>query len=283
MIINQPGYELEYEGKTYRIGDQVVGTGESEYEGLFGVVTEIRTGDDKETENETLDIYCSFDEPVLPYDIEKLEKRFSRLYDEPKSLDDITLDMVIMAPEMIEVIEADSEDHQTVTVYTVEEDWAVECDHGKSVATFTDQVTAELDFHRKLSEEIQDGSITEWKDDKEFRVESGESYYEGWLCGRYCENHYSISLSKNDITLSAPVFGRIGRAYIDERSGEDFKIHLDHVTRLKCISEKQYEEMLSQTDIPELIRKKLGMNDRFWEAYWDTIADVVNQAVEKAL
>lgn len=84
MIINQPGYELEYEGKTYRIGDQVVGTGESEYEGLFGVVTEIRTGDDKETENETLDIYCSFDEPVLPYDIEKLEKQFSRLYGEPK-------------------------------------------------------------------------------------------------------------------------------------------------------------------------------------------------------
>lgn len=47
----------------------------------------------------------------------------------PKSLDDITLDMVIMAPEMIEVIEDDSEEHQTVTVYTVEEDWAVECDH----------------------------------------------------------------------------------------------------------------------------------------------------------
>lgn len=40
---------------------------------------------------------------------------------------------------------------------------------------------------------------------------------------------------------------------------------------------------MSQTDIPELVRKRLGMNDRFWEAYWDTIADVVNQAVEKAL
>lgn len=43
MIINQPGAEYKHEGAIFRIGTPIVGTSESEYEGLFGSITEIET------------------------------------------------------------------------------------------------------------------------------------------------------------------------------------------------------------------------------------------------
>ena len=90
---------------TFAIGQRIYANGQSDWEWLFGVITEIRTDEDKETENETPDIYCSFDVPVLPADVTGLEERFSSLYREPKKLEDISLDEVIMAPEMIEPLE----------------------------------------------------------------------------------------------------------------------------------------------------------------------------------
>lgn len=101
MIINRIGAEFKYKGVTYVIGASIVGTPKSEYEGLYGNITEICDGKDKETENKTPDIYCSFETPVLPCKVKELEERFSELYQEPKTIDNITLDLVIMAPEMI--------------------------------------------------------------------------------------------------------------------------------------------------------------------------------------
>ena len=47
MIIKEYGAEFEYNGTTYVIGEPIIGTAESEYEGLFGTITEIRDGSDK--------------------------------------------------------------------------------------------------------------------------------------------------------------------------------------------------------------------------------------------
>lgn len=104
MVIKQTGDIYQYEGMTYIIGKRIYTNGQSDWEGLFGVITEIRTNGDKETENETPDIYCSFDVSLLPADVKELEERFSNLYREPKKLEDISLDEVIMAPKMIEAV-----------------------------------------------------------------------------------------------------------------------------------------------------------------------------------
>ena len=104
MIINRPGAEFIYDGASYKVGDRIIATAESEYEGLYGSIFEIRDGEDKETENDTPEIYCSFEEPILPHQIKRLEEIFSDLYREPKKLEDITLDFVIMSPEMVRVI-----------------------------------------------------------------------------------------------------------------------------------------------------------------------------------
>lgn len=49
MIINKHGEVFEYEGTAYRIDDQIVGSEQSAYRGLFGTITEIRDEKDKET------------------------------------------------------------------------------------------------------------------------------------------------------------------------------------------------------------------------------------------
>lgn len=104
MIIKQEGMCYTYNGMTYTIGASVAATEVSAYRGLHGIITEIRDGADRETENDTPDICCCFEPPVCPKEIEELEQRFSELYQTPKRLDEITLDMVIMAPEMVQVV-----------------------------------------------------------------------------------------------------------------------------------------------------------------------------------
>jgi hypothetical protein len=109
MVIRQFDEEFWYKGKCYKIGDRIIGTSESEYEGHFGSIFEIRDGEDKETENDTPDIYCDFEAPDDPEEIKHLEDVFSDLYACPKSLDEICLDIVIMAPEMIRVVQTEAE------------------------------------------------------------------------------------------------------------------------------------------------------------------------------
>lgn len=101
MRLTKNGEIFEYDGKTFTVGGTVVAEDNNEYRGLHGVITEITDGDDKDTENEGPDIYCNFDPPSLPDEIEELERRFSDLYGQEKTLDDICLDDVIMSPDMI--------------------------------------------------------------------------------------------------------------------------------------------------------------------------------------
>lgn len=88
VIIN--GNELE-------VGGAVMNVNEScDYFGLKGVINEIRTGEDKETENPHDEVIVEYEVPEDSESIRELEERFSELYREPKSIDDIILDYVIM-------------------------------------------------------------------------------------------------------------------------------------------------------------------------------------------
>ena len=56
MIYTKTGEGITADGITLSVGERVIAT-ESDYAGLKGYITEIRTGADKETENETDDVY----------------------------------------------------------------------------------------------------------------------------------------------------------------------------------------------------------------------------------
>ena len=105
MILRENGTRFYVEGKVLTIGGRISANGESEYEGLFGTITEIRSGADRETENDVPDIYCDFEIPASEEMLRELEARFSDLYGETKTLDDISLDCVIMSPDMLEPLD----------------------------------------------------------------------------------------------------------------------------------------------------------------------------------
>lgn len=96
MIFNRCGEKIVSDGKEFAVGDRIIAT-DSDYAGLKGCITEIRTGCDKDTENETDDIYCRFDLLESKEEIALLESHFSELFNEKKTINDISVDSIIMA------------------------------------------------------------------------------------------------------------------------------------------------------------------------------------------
>ena len=80
MVIRKKGSVFFIDGKEFTIGGGVFANDESEYMGLYGTVTEIRTDEDRDTENDTPDIYCEFMSPDSVAMAAELETRFSDLY-----------------------------------------------------------------------------------------------------------------------------------------------------------------------------------------------------------
>ena len=62
MIYNKNGEAITVDDISFAVGDRIIATN-CDYAGLKGCITEIRTRADKDTENETDDIYCCFDFP----------------------------------------------------------------------------------------------------------------------------------------------------------------------------------------------------------------------------
>lgn len=96
--------DFEYNGIRHTIGEKIRANEESDYEGLYGTLLEIRTDPDKDTDNEGPDFYCSFDMPNSDDAKKNMIGRFSRLYQKKVSPDDLALDEVIMAPDMLTII-----------------------------------------------------------------------------------------------------------------------------------------------------------------------------------
>lgn len=179
MILNKPNETFEFEGKKYKIGDRVVATAVSdEYEGLIGHITEIRDGVDKDTENETPDIYCTFDAPIMPYDIEQIEKRFSRSYGVPKKIEDVILDIVIMAPEMIEVITDLKKSDSGKKVYIVIDDWADNDEYDSKVEAFFSLMLAKAYMREQVRQMADYGGLFDRRGDEDCIEESSDLSYD---------------------------------------------------------------------------------------------------------
>lgn len=212
MIMNKSGAQFEYAGTIYTIGGRIVGTESSEYAGLYGVITEIRDGEDRETENDTPDLYCAFDVPALPCEVEELEKCFSDLYNHPMKLEDISLDCVIMAPEMVQPLE-DPQKH-CMTVYELQEEWTVNDEYSGAIELYAEQADAKFALTQKLREEQEqeEGCISLWKNQKDFVEESTSLSYECYMDGEYCDNHYHIWITPRKLYVPAKTYNSIAKA-----------------------------------------------------------------------
>lgn len=205
MIYNRDGDKIILNGIPWTVGMSIQATDESDYAGLYGRITEIRTDGDRETENDTPDIYCQFDFPVLPCEVKRLEEHFSMLYGSPKKLDELTFDMVIMAPEMLTPLDELYRDRTHLTIYAVVEDWAVNEESGHNEELFSARNDAIRVFHERLTEEQSNGCIPNWQANDSFCTDSGDSLYECWIDGEYLCNHYKISVEEKLVLCDASV------------------------------------------------------------------------------
>ncbi len=280
MILHNPKDCFEYDGKTYFIGEEIVAENNTEYGGLFGKIIEIRTDADKETDNETPDIYCSFDPPVFPKEIEKLENSFSKLYRIPRKLDDIALDSVIMAPDMIKNISENPGDYK-ITVYSVEEDWVCRDDYGHSTEVFFDYSAAKKKLCDKIKIEKDEGCIDDWNDEDGFIEDYGDDYYEAYIDGYYASSHYLASITSHKISVTDSAVLTIVQTYIDHSRIEDFISQIEEWDEVEKLTDEQYKAMISDKSLAERIQNALSKNDAYWEAYWESISESAFKMVDK--
>lgn len=201
MIINQEGMRYTYNGMTYTVGAAVMAAEASEYRGLYGTITEIRDGSDRETENDTPDIYCCFEPPLFQEEIRELERRFKELYQSPKKLDEITLDMVIMAPEMVRVISPDPRECKACELYLLTTHCTTNLDSSSFTELYADHDMARFAMLKGIREEQAEGCIKDWAEKDALEEEYCTDFYEAWHRDEYSEKHFTASIEKLSLTL----------------------------------------------------------------------------------
>ena len=280
MIFNRNGAIFTYDGSTYTIGDRVIATDESAYEGLFGTILEIRTGNDKSTDNDTPDFHCEFIPPALPAEVVALETRFSALYQQKKVLDDITLDEVIMAPEMIRVINPMGV--HSIAVYTVHEELVLKGDYGENRYPAPDPDLAKLKMTELIHNDQAEGCISEWREHGAALEEvTGENYYECWVQDEYCENHYKVTIETQSIPISEDAFTEIGKAFVDRILRNHFAEQIEDWEEISGLRDAQITDMVAQPCVPERIRKQIKENGYLEESYWESVSEAAFTIVKE--
>lgn len=118
------------------------------------MITKIRDG-----ENEAPEIYCSFEAPVLPCEIKEPEERFSALRHELKTIDEIDLDSVLMAPEMICLLDDLEKCRLHPMVYVVMEEWGDDDGYNRVHHIRTDYNDAKRVMVQRLKKQVKDDDI----------------------------------------------------------------------------------------------------------------------------
>lgn len=272
MIYDRTGAVCRHEGAEFRVGDMVVATPESPWEGLCGTITEIRDGDDRETENDSIDIYCEFLPPIHPEEIRRLEDRFSDLYGMEKRLDDISLEMVIMAPSMIRVIGRKDEDRK-LTVYLVREEWALDYDSGYDVRLCLDPDEAKMTMLTMIYEDMENGCISRWLDRGDLESEIKEDSYEYWLHDSYHENHYLVTFSAHELYIRDTAYEKISIGCLNDRLRADLAEQIEGWEELDDLTEEEYQAFISDPAIPEQLRIHLKRNGTLEESYWESVSE----------
>ena len=279
MIINRAGAQFTHEGVTYTIGDKIFSNDTSDFRGLFGYIKEIRTGDDQETDNDTPDIHCYFYPPFEPEAIAELESRFSALYRSPKKLEDIALDEVIMAPDMIQVVTSANSTHM-ITAFRVEESWVIKGEPGMEVTPALDEMQAKQRMAELIHNESSEGCILEWRDDPQFEVEITPTFYECWLRDEYCENRYKVKITPVKICVSEELFESIGRRYVDGILRKHFAEQIEDWEELEGLTPMQIDEMIAAPNVPTRIKKQLEGNGYLIESYWESLSEAAFDLVK---
>lgn len=267
MILNKMNDEFNYHGIIYKVGAPIVGTDASEYEGLFGRIIEIRTDDDKQTENTTPDIYCSFDIPVLQQEINDVEARFSELYGAKKWIDDIIFDEVILAPEMIKPLPDSKQSADDLELFVVTQEWSVDGEYDNSTDVFADYDEAKHLMHETLKEDMENGTISRIGDDDKFVSEEADNFYEGYIDGERNENFYGVEIKRIKINIS----DRKLLALIAQRALSSQIKDWDETAKL---NKREQNHLIYDSDAVSELVTEFYSDEIFMEQFWKVVSEI---------
>lgn len=192
-----------FDGTPFLVGMKIAANDQSAYKGLYGTITEIRTGEDQETENEVPDIECCFEPPVLKEEIAELEARFSTLHQQPKTMEEISLDVVIMAPEMLKPLDECMPQDKSVPIYIVMNEWEDGDGSGHSESYFTDYNAAKHQFDNDLQEDHTNGIYAYWHCEPDFSEESEADFYCCRMENSHTYHHFALRIEKQLLPISS--------------------------------------------------------------------------------
>ena len=187
MIYNTKNQKFEHEGKTFIIGETIYAI-ESVYRGLVGVIKEIRTDLDMETDNPAPEIICDFYNPVLSIDIDRLKQDLGSTY---------ALDNIIMAPSMLTPILCPGipKNFHGPRAYLVVEEWNYDGEgFNTEITVFADRESALMYFKVTLLNEYEDGIIASFKEKENVAFDELDDFYEIYINGDYCNNNYTLRI-----------------------------------------------------------------------------------------
>ena len=274
MIINKQGEVFEYEGKKYIVGEDVYAT-ESSYYGLIGVIKEIRTGEDKDTDNPEPDIYCDFFEPVLEADKERLYQTFGNYY---------ALDGIIMAPSMITPIREGccNGKEKFGTLFLLQEEWAYDGDGVQTnTMAFTNKESALMFFKYRLYQESEDGSISSYRDNDAVVVDEGAEDYEIFLEGFYNDDHYIIHILELPLAMSESYLKLLTQKVIAVERREHLIEQIEQWEETGEMTDAQYSAVINDETLSERIGKKLADDEFYWDSYWQAVSEVASDLIAK--
>ena len=278
MILNKKDEVFEYADKKYQIGELIIANNQSDYVGLVGVITQIVTGEDKDTDNPYPDIYCDFIKPPFKDEIKILEENFSKWYGTKKKLEDLNLDGVIMAPCMIEQADKSTTSKDVIKIYLLTEDWAFDGDEGIESVAFTDFDEAKLQMRLKMYKERREGCVETWLDDEDFVEENSETSYEAYIEGYHCENHYTLTIKPVKLPISENIVGDLNFMLRHRNIFIDFRNRVEDWDELLELSEEEYERFINDSTIPYRVTRDLEhAREEDLDRYHETISEVAHE------
>lgn len=281
MILRKKGDVFWYNDKKYVVGEKVIATSESEYEGMIGKIIGIYDGEDKETDNDTPDIYCSFREPILKATKEKVKERFSKLWDDVLEIDDINIEQAVMAPDMIIPIDTLQSNKDKRKNYILVEDAAIDGNETVSVDAFTDYKDAKRYLKIKLNDEMENGMLLTPGDPSDFVVEETEDSYEIYRKGRYCEWHYSVYIKEYEAVLSEEFINEIGKLFVHKIFAGDFEAQVETWDEFADFTDKEYAEFIRNPEIPKRIAEDLKNDENFMSEYLGVVCEIAHKIVDE--
>ena len=277
MIYNKQGEAFDYEGEKYQIGSLVMANAQSMYDGLIGIITEIRTDEDKETENPSADIYCDFIKPYFKEEITESNRRKAYTDKEMLKLEEMNLSSVIMAPEMLDIVNSSRKPKHCLEVFVLEEDWTVDGDSGVATEVFVDWNDALKQLRMKMYKEKHSGCVADWVD-KDLVEEYSGVYYEAYVDNRYCENHYWLNIKPCKIQLTPNVVGALNIVLENRNRYFEFADQVESWEELKDFTTQELEDFLNDPSIPERIERKLrGYKIEEDDVYSNEVSEVAHE------